>query len=156
VFDTVQVYIYIIGLFQSRLGTADYASVTSSLRYHDSLDTCTVLHMTAAKFKPLIFSVSGFTLSNVANISFLSLYTRTIMSAACQLQLVRGKADGGATWWLPCTVTAKYNSTLLGKLSSPSRTAQAQSVHILPTRVHHSELCSYCPNEIATGCTLGE
>jgi hypothetical protein len=56
------------GLFQTRIGTVDYALVTSSLRYHNSLHTWTVVHMNAAKFKPLIFSVSGFTLSNVANI----------------------------------------------------------------------------------------
>jgi hypothetical protein len=30
---------YIQGLFQSRLGTADYALVTSSLHYNDSLGT---------------------------------------------------------------------------------------------------------------------
>jgi NADH-ubiquinone oxidoreductase chain 4 len=30
---------YIQGLFQCRLGTADYAPVTSSLHYNDSLDT---------------------------------------------------------------------------------------------------------------------
>jgi hypothetical protein len=59
---------YIQGLFQSRLGTADYALVTSSLHYNDSLDTWTVIHMTASKFKPLIFSVSGSPLSYVANI----------------------------------------------------------------------------------------
>jgi hypothetical protein len=59
---------YIQGPFQSRLGTADYALVTSNLHYNDSLDTWTVIHMTAAKFKPLIFSVSGFALSNEANI----------------------------------------------------------------------------------------
>jgi hypothetical protein len=51
-----------------KLGTADCALVTSSLHYHDSLDTWTVVQMTAAKFKPLIFSVSGFDLSNVVNI----------------------------------------------------------------------------------------
>jgi hypothetical protein len=33
------VYINIQGLFQCRLGTADYALVTSSLHYNDSLDT---------------------------------------------------------------------------------------------------------------------
>jgi hypothetical protein len=59
---------YIQGLFQSRLSTADYALVTSSLHYHNSLDTWTVVHMTATKFKPPIFSVSGFALSSVANI----------------------------------------------------------------------------------------
>jgi hypothetical protein len=46
---------YIQDLFQSRLGTADYALVTSRLHYMDSLDTWTVVHMTAAKFKPLTF-----------------------------------------------------------------------------------------------------
>jgi hypothetical protein len=30
---------YIQGLFQSRLGTVDYALVISSLRYHGILDT---------------------------------------------------------------------------------------------------------------------
>jgi hypothetical protein len=45
---------YIQGLFQFRLGTADYALVTSSLHYHDSLDTLAVVHMTTAKFRPLI------------------------------------------------------------------------------------------------------
>jgi hypothetical protein len=44
---------YIQSLFQPRLGTADYALVTSSLLHHDSLDTWTVVHMTAAKLKPL-------------------------------------------------------------------------------------------------------
>jgi hypothetical protein len=61
-------YTSILDLFQSRLGTADYALVTSSLHYNDSLDTWTVIHMTAAKFKQLIFSVSSYAMSNVANI----------------------------------------------------------------------------------------
>jgi hypothetical protein len=59
---------YIQGIFQSRLGTADHALVTSNLHNNDNLITWTVIHMTAAKFKPLIFSVSCFALSNVANI----------------------------------------------------------------------------------------
>jgi hypothetical protein len=70
VFDSSGMYIQytrIQGLFQSRLGTADYALVTSSLLYHYSVDTGTVVHMLAAKFKPLRFSVSDFALSNVAN-----------------------------------------------------------------------------------------
>jgi hypothetical protein len=45
-----------IRYLQSRLGTADYALVTSSLHCNDSLVTCTVVHMTAAKFKPLTFA----------------------------------------------------------------------------------------------------
>jgi hypothetical protein len=58
---------YIQGIFQSRLSTADYALVTSNLHNNDSLVTWTVIRMTAAKFKPLIFSESGSALSNVGN-----------------------------------------------------------------------------------------
>jgi hypothetical protein len=48
---------YTQGLLQSRLGATDYALLfTSSSCYHGSSDTWTVVHMTAAKFKPLIFS----------------------------------------------------------------------------------------------------
>jgi hypothetical protein len=63
---------YIKGLFQSSLSTAHYALVTSSLHYNDSLDTWTVIHMTAAKFKPLIFSAFNYTL-------LLSLYTYAVV-----------------------------------------------------------------------------
>jgi hypothetical protein len=60
---------YIKGLLQSRLVTTDYALLfTSSSCYHSSSDTWTVVHMTASKFKPLILSVLGFALSNIANI----------------------------------------------------------------------------------------
>jgi hypothetical protein len=59
---------YIQGLFQSRLGTADYALVTSSLHYNDSLVTSTVIHMTAAKFKPLIFKSLIFKSSQAAEV----------------------------------------------------------------------------------------
>jgi hypothetical protein len=45
---------YIHSLFQSRLGIADYALVTSSLHNNDSLVTSTIVHMTAVKFKPHI------------------------------------------------------------------------------------------------------
>jgi hypothetical protein len=60
---------YIQGLFQSRLGTADYALVTSSLHYKRQSRHTTVVHVTAAKLKHLIFTVLGFALSNVASIS---------------------------------------------------------------------------------------
>jgi hypothetical protein len=60
---------YIHGLLQSQLGTTDYALLFTSIScYHGSSDTWTLVHMTAAKFKPLIFSVSGFALSDIANI----------------------------------------------------------------------------------------
>jgi hypothetical protein len=46
------------GFIHSQLGTADYAPlVTSSLCYHGSLDTWTVIQMTAAKFKPFTLSI---------------------------------------------------------------------------------------------------
>jgi hypothetical protein len=51
---------YIQVLFQCRLCTADYALVNSSSRYHGSLDTLTVVHMTASKFKPRIPDEAGF------------------------------------------------------------------------------------------------
>jgi hypothetical protein len=46
------------GLSQYRLCTADYALVTSRLLHYGSLDTWTVVHMTAAKFKPHLKAVS--------------------------------------------------------------------------------------------------
>jgi hypothetical protein len=42
--------------------------ISSSFRYNGSLVTWTAVWLTAAKFKPLVFPVSGFALSNVANI----------------------------------------------------------------------------------------
>jgi hypothetical protein len=70
--------------FQSRLGTADYAPLfTSSSRYHGSSDTWTVVHMTAAKFKSLIFSVSGFALSNIENIFIIMTLDDVCLLPAC-------------------------------------------------------------------------
>jgi hypothetical protein len=42
--------------------------ISGSFRYNGSLVTWTVVCLTAAKFKPLVFSVTGFALSNGANI----------------------------------------------------------------------------------------
>jgi hypothetical protein len=42
-----------------------------SLRYNSSLDTWTVVGLTAAKFKPLMFSVLGFTLPYIEDICIL-------------------------------------------------------------------------------------
>jgi hypothetical protein len=61
---------YIESFFQSGLSTADFiVLVTISSHYHISLDTWTVVQMTAAKFKPPIFPVLGLALSNRANIA---------------------------------------------------------------------------------------
>jgi hypothetical protein len=59
VFDSSAMYVkYIQNFFQSWLVTADHALlVTISSKYHSSLDTWTVIQMTATKFKPFIFSV---------------------------------------------------------------------------------------------------
>jgi hypothetical protein len=43
------------GLFQSTFGTTDYAHVTTAVLSLKGL----VVRVTAARFKPLIFSVSG-------------------------------------------------------------------------------------------------
>jgi hypothetical protein len=52
-------------LFQSRLGTADYT--LSKLAPATTTFTWTVICMTSAKCRPLIFSVMGFYLSNIVN-----------------------------------------------------------------------------------------
>jgi hypothetical protein len=44
-------------------------SFLSSLGYNGSLVILTAVCLTAAKFKPLVLSVPGFALSNIANIS---------------------------------------------------------------------------------------
>jgi hypothetical protein len=71
------------GLFLSLLCTADYALLlTNSSRHNGSLDTWTVVNTTAAKFKPLVFPVSGFALSNIANIFvFMILYDFCLLTA---------------------------------------------------------------------------
>jgi hypothetical protein len=61
---------YIQALCQSRLLKADQP-VLFTLCYNGSLVTWTVVSLTAAKFKPLIFSVSGFVLPCAANIVIL-------------------------------------------------------------------------------------
>jgi hypothetical protein len=43
----------------------------SSSGYNGSLITLTVIRLISAKFKPFIFSVSGFVLSNIANMCIL-------------------------------------------------------------------------------------
>jgi hypothetical protein len=58
---------YIQRLCKSKLNTVDYA-LFSSLRYNGSPVTYTVVCLTAAKVKPFVLSLSGFALSNVANI----------------------------------------------------------------------------------------
>jgi hypothetical protein len=69
------------GLCQSGPSTADYA-LFGSVRYCGSLDTLTVVCLTAAKFKPLEFSVRGFALSNGANIFIIMiLYDLCLLSA---------------------------------------------------------------------------
>jgi hypothetical protein len=60
---------YIQVLCQCRLCKADYACLITC--YNGSLDTWTVLSLTTAKFVPLIFSMSGFTLSYTANMFIL-------------------------------------------------------------------------------------
>jgi hypothetical protein len=55
---------YIQGLCQySRL-----CPISTSFRYNGSLVTLTVVCLTAAKFKPLITSMSGFAFANIVNI----------------------------------------------------------------------------------------
>jgi hypothetical protein len=69
------------------------------------LDTWTVVHMTAAKFEPLIFSVWGLALSNITNIFIfinrsILLYTRMPCTchAAIQWQSLNFWVRGSAMW----------------------------------------------------------
>jgi hypothetical protein len=47
---------------------AQYSRSCHNLRYNSNLDAWKVLRLAAAKFKPLMFSVSGFALPNMADI----------------------------------------------------------------------------------------
>jgi hypothetical protein len=63
--------------------------LTSSSRHNGSLDTWMVVNMTAYKFKPIIFPVSGFTLSNIANLFSRFLWTEL----KCKVTLTRRLTD---------------------------------------------------------------
>jgi hypothetical protein len=75
---------YIQVLCQYRLCRADHAYLI--LCYNGSLVTWTVLSSTNAKFVPLIFSVSGFTVSYTANVFIL-----IILYDFCLLELGRSR-----------------------------------------------------------------
>jgi hypothetical protein len=47
---------------------AQYSRSCQNLRYNSNLDARTVVRLTAAKFKPLMFSMSDFALPNMADI----------------------------------------------------------------------------------------
>jgi hypothetical protein len=49
------VYAIHTNFYQSWLGTADYALLVTSNSHYKDIDTWTVIQMTSAKFKPLIF-----------------------------------------------------------------------------------------------------
>jgi hypothetical protein len=70
----------------SVLGFAEHImSILRILCYNGSLVTCRVVRLTAAKFKPLILSMSGFALSYAANMFiFMILYD---MLVACIILL---------------------------------------------------------------------
>jgi hypothetical protein len=71
---------YIQVLCQYRLCKADHAYLT--LCYNGSLVTWTVVSLPAAKFKPLIFSMSRFALSNAANMfNLMTLYDFCLLPA---------------------------------------------------------------------------
>jgi hypothetical protein len=57
-------------LCQHRLCRADHVHLTC-LCYNGSLVSWMVVHLTTAKFKPFVFSVSGFTLSSTADMFIL-------------------------------------------------------------------------------------
>jgi hypothetical protein len=68
---------YILDLCQ-----AQYSTSFQNLCYNSSLDTWTAVRLTAAKFKPCMFSVLGFALTNIADIHiFMILYNFCLLPA---------------------------------------------------------------------------
>jgi hypothetical protein len=103
------------------LGTADYALVTSSLQNNDSLVTWTVIHMTAAKFKPLIFSVLGFALSSVANI-----FIFMILDDFCLLPAWFCYVIVNVRYWTAVSQSQSY-------ITTDGQSVRAQSVRVRVT-----------------------
>jgi hypothetical protein len=64
----IRVHTVYVGPLSVRAQYNNLCPTDSSSGYNGSLDSCTVVHVTATKFKPPIFSVWGFTLSNIAYI----------------------------------------------------------------------------------------
>jgi hypothetical protein len=81
--NDLRMYIqHIQGLCQSRVSTADHA-LSLVAPATTGLVSWTVVCLPAAKFKPLIFRVSGFALSNVANICiFMILFDFCLLPAS--------------------------------------------------------------------------
>jgi hypothetical protein len=79
-------------VYTSIQGLLSVQAVLISSSYNGSLVTWTVVRFTAAKFKPLIFSVSGFAFSNIVNIFILWF----CMTSACWLHnfVIRTPCDG--------------------------------------------------------------
>jgi hypothetical protein len=60
---------YVYAIYTRPLSTqVQYSRSRQSLRYSSSLDTWTVVRLTATKFKPVMFSVQGFDLAYIADI----------------------------------------------------------------------------------------
>jgi hypothetical protein len=110
---------HIQGLFYSRLGTADYALLlTSNWRHNGSPDVWMVVNMTAAKFKPFIFPVSGFALSNIARIFVFMIFVWLLLAAECHgfhtCPLYITQANLTETWSLLLSCVTLCIATWLG------------------------------------------
>jgi hypothetical protein len=69
-FNMYDIYNIYTSPCQSMLGTADYALQVVAKPTTALLDTWTVVHVTAAKFKPFIHSMSGFALLRTLSLSW--------------------------------------------------------------------------------------
>jgi hypothetical protein len=61
-------------IYKSSVSEGFWKQITAILLvlwYNGSLITCTVVSLTTAKFKPLVFSMSGFALSHTSNMFIL-------------------------------------------------------------------------------------
>jgi hypothetical protein len=73
---------YVYAIYSGPQSAQAQYSRSCSSRYNGSLDAWTVVRLAAAKFKPLMFSVSGFALPNMADICiFMIFYNSCLLSA---------------------------------------------------------------------------
>jgi hypothetical protein len=83
--------------------------ISGSLRYNGSLVAWTVVCLTVAKFKPLMLSMSGFALSNIANI-FIVNVLEWLLLVACIILSYSHKRTVNGKPWIVLLCTAPYIS----------------------------------------------
>jgi hypothetical protein len=105
IFTSYQIFVYTLHTRPLSV-QAQYSRlcpISSNSCYNGSIITWTVVCLIAAKFNPLIFSVSGFTLSNVANI-FIIMNLLWLLLVACIILLYNHTCTEVPTAFRPALV----------------------------------------------------